>query len=181
MVGDDEIFRPREDLFDNVFASGAENFLRGIAGAIFPHVVTCHNQLLAICKNFYQLTQDTEYKSLQKYLNENGYNELQKNGIQNKYNDLVNGLQDKNYFKKHCIFIGLAHYPPLPGHYCLIVNTPILKIIDDIKFWVYPSDDPLYGKTFIYVPQIPLQDLTTISEKMVSFNRLIYPGCAIGV
>jgi len=181
---DNNLIIPKEDLFDNLFPKGASNFLRGIEGAVFPHLESSHQLLLEICNRFYSLGRQPKYSFLQDYL-QNGYYSLSYEGIKNKYVDLVAGITDRKYFEKHCIFVGLAHYPPLPGHYCIIVDIPSTQTFGGVDFWVYPADDPLYGNTKIFVPKQELSDLSTMAALIDDTNNLdkylIFPNCAIGV
>ncbi len=174
-----------ENLFDNLFPLGADAYLRGFegGGAIFPHILGDENKLKIIFSKFYDTAKSEGYSFLRKNHNASGIKDLLDKGIKNKYLFLSKGILDKTYFQNNVIFIGLAHSTPMPGHYCIIVNVPIEKTLEGQKFWVYPADDPLYGKTNVYVPQKEVANL----EKMANLieenygNFLIYPNCAIGV
>jgi hypothetical protein len=171
---------PKEDLFDNLFLKGASNFLRGREGAVFPHLESSHQLLLEICNRFYSLSRQSDYSFLQDYL-QDGYYSLSYEGISNKYAELVAGITDRKYFEKHVIFVGIALGKFDIEHYCIIVNAPISKTFKGVDFWVYPADDPYYGKTSIFVPKDTIQNVTEVISGLDYSEFLIYPNCAIGV
>jgi hypothetical protein len=172
------------NLFDNMFPKGAEYYLRGFdgGGAIFPHIENSSSILKKIFLRFYDLSKIDSLKFLKSNYDETAISELLDGGVRNKYEQLVNGI-GASYFKKHIIFVGLAHLSPMPGHYCLIVNTPTETVVEGISFWVYPADDPFYGKSSVYVPKGTISNLSVMANLIEQqYGRfLIFPNCAIGV
>ena len=175
-----------KDMFFGLFKN-SELFLRGVEGAIFPHIPTSELILNKIANNFYQLSMDKNFGFLGEF-HQKGASQFKSGDkvIQNCYLKLVNGdFTDKYFELGNTIFVGLAHYAPLPGHYCLIVDVPTSLTVDGIDFWVYPADDPLYGRTNVYVSKKNIPDLETIANLIYDSQKLdkflIYPNCAIGI
>lgn len=171
------------DIYDSFFKNPSL-FLRGYkdGGAIFPHLSDSQATLFGIFKKIYDLSLKQGYSFLRKNHLQKAVNEVLSDKIKNKYAALVNGIQSESYFDKHCIMVGLSCYPPYPGHYALIVNTPRKRMIDDVEFWDYPADDPLEGNTRIFVPATPISDLEVMERKVRNRGGyLIFTNCAIGV
>ncbi|MCU0440415.1 MAG: hypothetical protein MUC49_21190 [Raineya sp.] len=180
-----DFFKPIEfDIFARAFPNGSESFLRGSSGAIFPHYTSSHKMLFDIMKAFYDLSFKNGYEPLQKY-HSPLLRELFLQSeilIKNVYQDLSQGVFNENYFiQGFVIFVGLAHYPPLPGHYCIIVDAPSAQRFEDTDFWVYPADDPLSGRKQIFVPTNSIANLSEMASKIKKIGYLIYPNCAIGL
>lgn len=195
LVGEDSIFSPisspdkyvlpvNSKILDGVFPN-TEFFCRGRkgGGAIFPTTSEGAKQLLTFCDKFYDLSKEKGYEFMQEFRKSSYFN-LSYMGLKNKYEDLVNGITDKKYFENNVIFIGL--YGRLPEstvlslyHYCLIVNIPQSETINNIDFWAYPSDDPYYGTTRVYVPKDIKTNLAPFANN--DKYKIIFPNSGIGV
>ena len=99
---------------------------------------------------------------------------------------------NEEYFKLGAtIFVGIYDYGKLfPAHYCLVVNTPTTYVMEmsnktKIEFFVYPTDDPFYGKRNVFVPKMPFANITiwqNISKELRDKGFFtVFPNCAIGI